>query len=82
MAHKRLVSKLHPGLGNKYSKNLLSKKLVEARERQELIDSSLRTSSKFFARLQEEVREEVRANQGTNVTEKSSRTISGQIFKL
>ena len=56
----KIVAKLRPRLGNKYSKKTLEKKM-KLREEGEEMDKSLRNSSRFFARLQEEVREQVKS---------------------
>ncbi len=66
----KLVSKLRPGLGNKYSKTKLRQQLGE---RTEVEDASFRSSSKFFARLQAEVREEVRATHSVSQERTSTR---------
>ena len=55
----KLVAKLRPGLGNKYTKKSFTKKLKE-REEEDRVDKSLKSSSQFFARLQEQVREQVK----------------------
>ena len=73
----KLVKKLRPGLGNKYSKRTLSRKLG-GRER-ETVDRSLQSSSKFFARLQQEVQEEVKAWKREG---KRYQTAAGQKYKL
>ncbi len=77
----KIVSKLRPGLGNKYSAVALEKKL-RAREENERVDNSLRSSSKFFAQLQEQVQEQVQtAKQDGDKRINRSRT-SVQQYKL
>merc|ERR1712054_614742 len=62
-----LVAKLNPGLGNKYSKGKMMKKLEEAEKQGQLItiknkdkDKSVKTSKNFFTNLQEEVKTQVK----------------------
>ena len=76
----KLVTKLRPGLGNKYTKKSFAKKLQE-REEEEKVDKSLRSSSKFFARLQDQVREQVK---GATAQERRTkdRTTRSQHYKL
>lgn len=77
----KLVSKLRPGLGNKYTKKSFSKKLRE-REEDEKMDTSLRSSSKFFARLQEQVREQVKGAVVEETRAKKGRTSRSKQYKL
>jgi U3 small nucleolar RNA-associated protein MPP10 len=58
----KLVSKLHPGLGNKHAKEQLAKELASNKQVQQGADSGAQmgdftTSSRFFAKLQAEARE-------------------------
>ena len=78
----RIVAKLNPGLGNKYTRQSLEKRL-KAREESELVDKSIRSSSRFFARLQEEVKEQVRSSKAAaeRTASKRGRT-SVQQYKL
>ena len=76
-----MVVKLNPGLGNKYSRKALEKKM-KAREENEEVDSSLRSSSKFFARLQEKVKEQVDEVKQARRTDASKKRTSAQQFKL
>ena len=77
----KLVAKLRPGLGNKYTKKSFTKKLQE-REEEEKMDKSLRSSSKFFARLQEQVREQVKGAKTEESRTKKGRTTRSQQYKL
>ncbi len=76
----KVMDKLKPGLGNKYSRKALEKKMA-AREENEKVESSLCSSSKFFAKLQEQVKEQVKEVKKTGRTGSSKRT-SAQQFKL
>ena len=71
----KVLSKVRAGLGNKYSRKALEKKMKE-REESEAVDKSLRSSSKFFARLQEEVaqarREHLHSNSNCSLYRKGS----------
>ena len=77
----KLIAKLRPGLGNKYSKLRVARRLKEGRID---VDKSLRNSSKFFAQLQREVQEEVKrgGREGWKRKGKNSRTIAGLQYKL
>lgn len=76
----KVLAKLRPGLGNKFTRKSLEKKLKD-KEQAELVDNSLKSSSRFFARLQEEVKEQVKSTRrGEGIVK--SRTSSGQQFKL
>ena len=77
----KLVSKLRPGLGNKYTKKSFTKKLEE-REEEERVDKSLKSSSQFFARLQEQVREQVKGVKAEESRTKKGRTTRSQQYKL
>ena len=77
----KIISKIHPGLGNKYSRKELSKKLKQ-REQDEAMDKSLRSSSKFFAKLQDKVLDEVKAEKRDRNAQSRDRTSSGKHFKL
>ena len=57
----KVVTKLKPGLGNKYSKQLLKNRLLSD-DKERHLEQSLRSSSNFFAQLQDTVRAEVKAN--------------------
>ena len=76
----KVLAKLRPGLGNKFTRKSLEKKLKD-REQNELVDNSLKSSSRFFAKLQEEVKEQVKSVRKGEDGRKS-RTSSGQQFKL
>ena len=80
LSEQRLVKKLRPGLGNKYSRRSLVKQLKD-RGREEVVDRTLKSSSRFFARLQEEVQEQVKAGKATRGSGKGN-TYSGQQYKL
>lgn len=77
----KLVAKLRPGLGNKYTKKSLAKKFKE-RDEEEKVDKSLRSSSKFFARLQEQVREQVKGAKAEDSRTRKERTTRSQQYKL
>ena len=74
----KLIAKLRPGLGNKYSKLRVARRLKEGHID---VDKSLRSSSKFFAQLQREVQEEVKRG-GRERKGKNSRTMAGLQYKL
>lgn len=76
----KVLAKLRPGLGNKFTRRSLEKRLKD-REQDELVDNSLKSSSRFFAKLQEEVKEQVKSVKRREGNQKS-RTSSGQQFKL
>ena len=77
----KVVGKLKPILGNKYSRKALEKKM-KARNESEKVESSLRSSSKFFAKLQEQVKEQVKEVKKTGKTGSSVKRTSAQQFKL
>ena len=77
----KLVAKLKPGLGNKYTKKSFAKKLRE-REEEERVDTSLKSSSQFFARLQEQVREQVKGARAEESRTRKDRTTKSQQYKL
>ena len=56
----KAISKLRPGLGNKFTRSAMEKRLKE-REQDELVDKSLKSSSRFFAKLQDQVKEQVKS---------------------
>ena len=63
----KLVAKMNPGLGNKYSKEKVLKKLDEAEKQGQVInlnkknkDLSVKNSKSFFSNLQDEVTTHVR----------------------
>merc|ERR1719442_230879 len=62
----KFVSKLNPGLGNKYSKEKALKQLEEAEKQGKVInlkkkkDDSVKNSKSFFSNLQDEVKTHVR----------------------
>ncbi|XP_064393147.1 U3 small nucleolar ribonucleoprotein protein MPP10-like [Halichondria panicea] len=76
----KIVAKLRPGLGNKYTKKSLEKKLKD-KEQHELVDKSLKSSSRFFAALQEEVKEQVKSAKKGHESARE-RTTSAQQYKL
>ena len=74
----KLIAKLRPGLGNKYSKQTVVRKLKEG-----AVDQSLKSSSKFFAQLQREVKEQVeKGRENGRRAENGARTMAGQQYKL
>lgn len=75
----KLIAKLRPGLGNKYSKRTVSRKLKDG-----AVDQSLKSSSKFFAQLQREAKEQVLKGkkESEGRAEKGVRTMAGQQYKL
>jgi len=75
----KLIAKLRPGLGNKYSKRTISRKLKDGG-----VDQSLKSSSKFFAQLQREAKEQVLKGKKEcgGRTKKGVRTMAGQQYKL
>ena len=77
----RVAEKLRPGLGNKYSKKALEKRLKE-REEGEAVDKSLQSSSRFFAKLQEQVKEQVKSAKDTRMLGSSRHRTSVQQYKL
>lgn len=77
----KVVAKMKPGLGNKYSRKALEKKMRD-REESERVDSSLRSSSKFFAKLQEQVKEQVKEVKKSERTSSARKRTSAQQFKL
>ncbi len=77
----KVIAKLKPGLGNKYAKKSLDKKLKD-KEQDELVDKTLKSSSRFFAKLQEQVKEQVKsAKQGQTSASKRTTTSAHQ-YKL
>jgi len=77
----KIVAKIRPGLGNKYSKKSLEKKM-KLREEGELMDKSLRSSSKFFARLQDEVKDQVQNEKVLGKTGADKKRTRAQEYKL
>ena len=77
----KVVSKIRPGLGNKYSKKALEKKM-KLKEEGELMDKSLRSSSKFFARLQDEVKDQVQNVKALGKTGTDNKRTTAQEYKL
>ena len=77
----KVVAKLRPGLGNKYSKKDLEKKM-KLREEGEVVDKNLRSSSRFFARLQDEVQEQVQTVKARQKSGAERRRTSAQQYKL
>ena len=78
---RKLVEKLNPGLGNKYSKKAALEKLEKEQKNSKNLsllkddgkDKSVKSSTTFFSRLQDEVRDQVRAKkQEKKKKEKSS----------
>ncbi len=77
----KVIAKIKPGLGNKYAKKALDKKLKD-KEQEEMVDKSLKSSSRFFAKLQEQVKEQVKsARQGHAPASKRTSTSAHQ-YKL
>lgn len=81
----KLMEKLNPGLGNKYSKkaalNKLEKDQTSTKNVSVLRDGSsdkpVKSSSAFFSRLQDEVRDQVKAKKDTKkMKEKSAVKVS------
>lgn len=70
---RKLVEKLNPGLGNKYSKKAALQKLEKDSKtsknmsllKDEGNGKTVKSSSAFFSRLQDEVRDQVRAKKDT-----------------
>lgn len=66
---RKLVEKLNPGLGNKYSKKAALEKLEKEQKNSKNLsvlkddgnDKSVKSSTTFFSRLQDEVRDQVKA---------------------
>ena len=66
---RKLVEKLNPGLGNKYSKKAALEKLEKEYKNSKNLsvlkddgnDKSVKSSTTFFSRLQDEVRDQVKA---------------------
>ena len=78
---RKLVDKLNPGLGNKYSKKAALEKLEKEQKNSKNLsvlkddgnDKPVKSSTTFFSRLQDEVRDQVRAKkQVKKKKEKSS----------
>ena len=78
---RKLVEKLNPGLGNKYSKKAALEKLEKEQKNSKNLsvlkddgnDKSVKSSTTFFSRLQDEVRDQIRAKkQVKKKKEKSS----------
>lgn len=78
---RKLVEKLNPGLGNKYSKKAALEKFEKEHKNSKNLsvlkddgtDKSVKSSTTFFSRLQDEVRDQVRAKkQVKKKKEKSS----------
>lgn len=70
---RKLVEKLNPGLGNKYSKKAALQKLEKDQKTSKNVSvltdgghgKPVKSSSAFFSRLQDEVRDQVRAKKET-----------------
>lgn len=77
----KISLKLRPGLGNKYSKKALDKRMKE-REESEAVDKSLKSSSRFFAKLQEQVKEQVMSEKGAGRADWNKQRTSAQQYKL
>ena len=77
----KMISKLNPGLGNKYTRKSFEKKLKE-REEGEKVDKSLSSSSRFFAQLQEQVKEQVKSAKGVFRSDSKRNRTSVQQYKL
>ena len=66
---RKLVEKLNPGLGNKYSKKTALQKLEKEQKNSNKLsvlkdegnEKTVKSSAAFFSRLQDEVRDQVRA---------------------
>lgn len=77
----KVVAKLRPGLGNRYSRKSLEKKLQEG-ERGREIDKSLRSSSRFFGKLQDQVKEQVKSIKDSSRTNSITRRTPAVQYKL
>ena len=85
----KLVAKINPGLGNKYSKEKALKKLEEAEKQGQVInlnkrekDHSTKNSKTFFSSLQEEVKTHVREKASDKKRRDKSKHINVASLKL
>merc|ERR1719510_1198822 len=85
----KLVAKIKPGLGNKYSKEKALKKLEEAEKQGQVInlnkkekDHSTKNSKVFFSSLQEEVKTHVREKASDKKRRDKSKHINVASLKL
>lgn len=76
----KVIAKLKPGLGNKYAKKSLDKKLKD-KEQADMVDKSLKSSSRFFAKLQEQVKEQVKGTRQGQAPASKRTTLTAQ-YKL
>ena len=85
----KLVSKLNPGLGNKYSKEKALKQLEEAEKQGKVInlnkknkDMSVKNSKSFFSNLQDEVSTHVREKAAAKKSKDKTKNINVASLKL
>ena len=85
----KLVSKLNPGLGNKYSKEKALKQLEEAEKQGKVInlnkkkkDDSVKNSKSFFSNLQDEVKTHVREKGVEKKRKSKSNSMNAASLKL
>lgn len=87
---KKLVNKLNPGLGNKYAKQKALKELEKESKSSKNIsvvketaeERTLKSSSAFFSRLQDEVKQQVNSKKGPSMKKKKKNEISVSKLKL
>jgi len=85
----KLVAKLNPGLGNKYSKEKALKQLEDAEKQGHVInlnkknkDTSVKTSKSFFTNLQDEVKTQVREKAASKKSKDKNNKINPASLKL
>ena len=85
----KLVAKLNPGLGNKYSKEKALKQLEDAEKQGHVInlnkknkDASVKTSKSFFTNLQDEVKTQVREKAASKKSKDKNNKINPASLKL
>ena len=85
----KLVAKLNPGLGNKYSKEKALKQLEDAEKQGHVInlnkkskDTSVKTSKSFFTNLQDEVKTHVREKAASKKSKDKNNKINPASLKL
>merc|ERR1712058_100340 len=85
----KLVAKMNPGLGNKYSKEKVLKKLDEAEKQGKVInlnkkdkDLSVKNSKSFFSNLQDEVTTHVREKKSLNKKKDKNKNVNIASLKL
>lgn len=87
---KKLVNKLKPGLGNKYAKQKALKDLEKESKTSKNIsvvketaeERTLKSSSAFFSRLQDEVKQQVNSKKGPSEKKKKKAETTISNFKL